>query len=136
MNSYKSGTNDIQGVHWVSSIDEARYASVPFGRAMFMNSNVQEFYIKEAMSGSIRVFKFEEVEIPKPEDFVTKAEFEDLRRKYEQLVQQQQPTATATATESNVDTASNAIIQGDSSASQGAILQTNGKYGGNGISAE
>lgn len=121
-----SGTNDIQGVRWVSSIDEVRATTVPFGRQIFMNQDNDIFYIKDT-SGNIRCFEYKETDPPVPENFVTRKEFDELRSKYEQLVQQQ--SANANQPQSVTDHARNAELSGNSGASQGGVLQEGGSYG-------
>ena len=118
----QSGTNDIQGVHWVSSIDEVRAASVPFGRKMFMHNNDQIFFIKDS-NGSIMSFKFEEIPQPTPENFVTRQDFEtlnakyaELESKYESLVRQQQTTAVQQPAQSNAVDPANATVSGNTGA--------------------
>lgn len=130
-----SGTNDIQGVRWVASIDEVRAYSVPYGRAMFMNNQDQIFYIKD-QSGDIRVFKFEEIEQPKPENMVTRQEFEELKAKYESLIQQQSTANQFQPAQSNATNASNAELQWNTGASQAGVLQPNSGYESNGVPVE
>lgn len=116
----QSGTNDIQGVNWVSSFDEVRAASVPFGRKMFMENNEQIFHIKDS-NGSIMSFKFEEIPQPTPANFVTRQEFDDLRSKYESLVQQQQAAAVQQSAQFDAIAPSSQLVPGDTGASQGAV---------------
>lgn len=124
----QSGTNDIQGVNWVSSIDEVRAASVPFGKKLFMENNDQVFHVKDS-NGSIQSFRFEEIPQPTPENFVTRKEFDDLRSKYESLVQQQQAAAVQQPAQSNAIDSANAAVSGYSGTSQGAIHQDNSGLG-------
>lgn len=121
-----SGTNDIQGVRWVSSIDEVRATTVPFGRQIFMNQDIDIFYIKDT-SGNIRCFEYTETEPPVPENFVTRKEFDELRSKYEQLVQQQ--SASTNQPQSVTNNAGNAELSGYTGASQGGILQASPSNG-------
>lgn len=123
----QSGTNDIQGVSWVSSIDEVRSASVPFGRKMFMSSMDQIFYVKDS-SGSIAAFKFEEIPLPTPENFVTRKEFDELRSKYESLVQQQSAAIQQSA-QPNAADADGQVVPGNTGASQGSVHQNDSGQG-------
>lgn len=120
-----SGTNDIQGAPWVSSIDEVRAASVFYGRQIFMDQNEQIFYIK-SHSGEIKAFKFEEIPTSTTVDmsnYVTKEQFEDLRMKYEQLIQQQSTTAAVNEQpQSNGNYATNETVPGYTGTSQGTVL--------------
>ena len=127
-----SGTADIAGVTWVSSFDEARNAIVPYGKQLFMHSDDKQFYVKDR-SGAIKAFKFEEIPLPSndPSNFVTKQEFEELRRQYESLVQQQSGTITASPniSEPIAINATDATIQGNTGASQAGVLQQNSGNG-------
>lgn len=123
-----SGTADtINGVPQVSSIDEVRAASVPYGVTIFMTDH-DVFYAKNSQ-GLIKAFKFEEVPIPSndPQNFVTREEFDNLRRQYEQLTQQY---ATATATPIAAQPIANtATTQYDSTAGTAGIVQPNSQNG-------
>lgn len=133
-NTYQSGTNDITGVCWVSGVDEVRATSVPFGRQLFMNNAQDIFYIKGS-NGAIKAFKFEEIQLPTPENLVTRAEFDELRSKYEQLVQstqrsqQQQPQSYA-------DNAGNAEFPGNPGASQATVHPINSGFGNDEITIQ
>lgn len=132
----QSGTTDfIQGVPWVSSVDEVRSASVFYGRQMFIDKNNNVFYIKDTM-GQIKAFAFEEVPVPgqaviDPSKYVTKEEFDELRSQYEQLIQQQSAPVTI---QSDANNAADATIPGDSGTSQAGIFQP-GFTNGNGSTA-
>ncbi len=91
----QSGTNDLQGVRWVAGMEEVKAASVPFGRSIFMERNNDIFYVKDT-NGNIRSFKYKEIPQPTPENFVTRQEFDDLRNKYEQLIQSNTATTQPT----------------------------------------
>lgn len=122
-----SGSTDIQGVPVVSSVDEVRSASVLYGRQMFMDLNTDSFYIKDTM-GSIKAYSFKEIPVPgqtiiDPSQYVTKEEFDELRSKYEQLIESKQPTAEPVPTQPIIDLAANATVPGDAGTSQAAILQ-------------
>ncbi len=122
--------NDIQGVRWVSNSNEVNSIPVPDGiKMMFMERENPIFYIKQG--SSVDAFKFEKIEPPKPEDFVTRTEFDELRRKYESLVQSastnavgQQPVTTATV-QSNAIATGCTELQGNSATSKGAVMPTN-----------
>ncbi len=122
----QSGTTDnIQGVRRVSCIEEVYATSVPDGvRAMFMDGTKDMFYIKDGLS--VRAFEFAEVAPMKPGDYVTKSEFEELKKQYEQLVQQQQRYAAASApavsAQPVADDAGDTGVQRYSGASTPAIL--------------
>lgn len=135
-NNIPSGTNDIQGVRWVASIDEVRAFSVPYGiREIFMKQDEQVFYIKD-YTGNIRMFTFEEVEQPKPENIVTRKEFEELKAKYESLIQQQSTANQFQSAQPVAVNASNAELPGNTGASQAGVLQPNSGYESNGIPVE
>lgn len=123
-----SGTSDIQGVRWVSSLEEVKAASVPFGRSIFMESQENRFHIKDS-NGSIRSFTFEEIPQPTPDNFVTRQEFEDLRRKYESVIQQQSAATVQQPAQPDAADAGDAGIQWDPSAGQGAVLPNGGGNG-------
>lgn len=93
----QTNVSDIQGIRWVSSIEEVRAASVPWGRAIFMDNTQDVFYIKSS-NGSVSAYKFEAIQMPAPENFVTRQEFDDLKDKYEQLIK----SASQQSAESNV----------------------------------
>lgn len=94
----------IAGVRFVNGQDEARTVAIPYGtRALFMDANEDTFYIKEtdvAGASTVETYRFEKVE-PQRVDYVTRAEFEELKRAYESALQQngqpakQQPDAAA-----------------------------------------
>lgn len=132
-----SGTNDIQGVGWVTSLDEVRNAVVPFGRKLFMNQNEYIFYVKDSQ-GNIEVFKFEKSASYGNIDmsgYVTKEEFDKLRSQYEQLIQQQQAANAAAnaatipaATQPNANFAGNAELPGYSGTGQTGVYQAGTGY--------
>lgn len=95
-NNIQSGTTGYSGISEVSSLDEVKAASVPFGVHIYMSNSSNTFYAKNTQ-GVIKAFKFEEMPMPSnnPENFVTREEFDDLRRQYEQLAQQHATSATA-----------------------------------------
>lgn len=119
----QSGATDIQGVRWVSGIDEVNATTVPTGmRSMFMDQTKNVFYIKDG--AAVKAFEFKEIKPPAPEDFVTRTEFEKLRSEYERLVQQQNA-----ATAVNQPVANDADVQWQSSAGQGAAMPADSGYG-------
>lgn len=136
MPNIQSGTSDITGVPWVSSIDEVRAAQIPFGydRQIFFDHNNDIFYMKWS-SGQIRAFSFSEIQLPSnnPMNFVSRQEFDDLRSKYEQLVQSiQHPTVGQSQPAESVPGASaNEAVPGNTGAGQAAVLP-NGTSDGNG----
>ena len=133
-----SGTADIAGVTWVSGFDEARNAIVPYGKQLFMHRNEQQFYVKDH-SGAIKAFKFQEIPLPSndPSNFVTKQEFEELRQKYESLVQQQQQNTYATGwNEPVANNATDATVQGFTGTGEAGVLQQDSFNGTDGITVE
>ena len=136
-----SGTTDINGVPQVSSVDEVKAATVPYGVSVFfVRGDSDLFYAKNSL-GEIKCFKYQEIPIPSndPENFVTRAEFDALRKQYEQLSQQhaaiQQPVVIQPV-QPNGDHEGHAVVSGDPGAGQGAILQSSGEDGFNPIAAQ
>lgn len=136
-NTYMSGANDILGVRWVSNIDEVKATSTPDGSiAMFMHSSQPYFYIKKG--AEVSTFKFEKVEPPKPEDFVTRTEFEELRKQYESYIRAYPPTSAttiqqqsdqSTAIQPNTNNANGQELYGNTTASQATTMPANSGYG-------
>lgn len=66
-------------------MDEAKSVVIPYGtKVLFMDMNEDAFYIKEtdATGASIvDMYTFTKVE-PEHEDYVTRAEFEELKQRY------------------------------------------------------
>lgn len=83
----------IAGVRFVNGIDEAKAVAIPYGtKALFMDMNEDAFYIKETDAtgaSTVDMYTFVKVE-PEHEEYVTRAEFEELKRRYESVVQQSQ----------------------------------------------
>lgn len=145
----QSSANDIQGVPWVSSIDEVKSASVFNGVRLFMDNSDKVFYSKN-MNGEIRAFKFEEIPIPSnnPANFVTKQEFEELKAKYDQLLQmqgamtnaesvvQQQAATIEQPAQSNADNAGYEVVPGFTGTSQAGVLQPSGTDGSDAITTQ
>lgn len=79
----------IAGVRFVGGEDEAKAVAIPYGtKALFMDANEDAFYIKEtdgAGASTIEKYAFRKVEPEKPE-YVTREEFDELRRAYESTV--------------------------------------------------
>lgn len=120
----QSGTNDIQGVRWVASIEEVRAASVPYGKSLFMDNNQDVFYVKDS-NGSVKSFSFKEIPQPTPENFVTRQEFDDLRSKYEQLVQStQQPITGQQIVQPDANSSNDESVQWQPGASQAGAMQS------------
>lgn len=94
----------IAGVRFVNGIEEAKTVAIPYGtQALFMDANADRFFIKatdQNGASSVEEYRFEKVEPEKP-DYVTRKEFEELRKAYESALQQsttpagQQPNTTA-----------------------------------------
>lgn len=126
-----SGTTDITGVPWVSSVDEVRSAQIPFGynRQIFFDYNSNMFYMKWS-SGQIRAFSFEEVQLPStnPANFVSRSEFNDLRSKYEQLVQSinntADPVSAGQPAEPVPGASGNEAVSGVTGTGQAGVLPT------------
>lgn len=81
----------IAGVRFVSGEEEARSVAIPYGtRALFMDANEDAFYIKEtdgAGASTVEEYEFRKVE-PKREEYVTRAEFDELKEAYESALRQ------------------------------------------------
>lgn len=131
-----SGTADISGVTWVSSFQEVQSSIVPYGKQLYMQRDQDIFYVKDH-TGTTKAFKFEEIPLPSndPSNYVTKKEFEELRQKYEQLVQQQSAT-TAIQPEPVAINAGTEELQWNTGASSTGVLQQGGSDGFNPISVE
>lgn len=91
----QAGNQDIQGVRFVDSIEEAKNCTIPFGtKALLMDKNTDRFYIKETDSAGVSTvseFEFKKVEAASPQEYVTKQEFEklssQLKEQYESTIQ-------------------------------------------------
>lgn len=126
----------IDGVRWVNSVDEVNATTIGFGQsALFMFSGENAFAIK-SVDGTgvptVKVFDFTERPpasnpvVLDPSQYVTKDEFENLRRMYEQLAQHDTAAASATADASAEPGSPVAVV---SSAGKGAVLQPGGGNG-------
>lgn len=85
----------IIGVTEVDGMQGAQAAQVPFGNtALLMDSQQPYFYVKQVDNqgiATIKQFKFEEYNPMQEQldsNYVTRAEFDDLKEKYESLSQQ------------------------------------------------
>lgn len=122
------GTTGYSGVSEASSIDEVRAASVPYGVSLFMMHDGNIFYAKNSQ-GVIKCFKYEELPIPSndPQNFVSRAEFNDLKEKYNELIARQYGAAATTAQPiqptATQPVADVATAQYDTGASQAGALQ-------------
>ena len=124
------GTNGFSGISEVSSIDEVKAASVPYGTAIFMANSSDMFYAKNSQ-GLIKAFKFQEIPIPSndPQDFITRNEFETLRRQNEQLIEQNAALAAQLQQQQPQPYANVAATQYDPTASTGGVVQPNSANG-------
>lgn len=128
-----SGTADIQGVPWVSTIDEVRSAPVFSGKQMFMDRNANKFYVKDQY-GNMKAFEFTEVPLEvTPDNYVTKQEFEELRSKYEQLVNANWQPAAQPAVQPVADAATAQYV---TSAGEAGVLQQGGANGNDPCAAQ
>ena len=100
------GQQAIQGVRFVSGIEEAKNCTIPLGsKALLMDKDQDRFYLKETdMTGvsTVSEFEFKKVEAEARQEYVTRQEFErlsaQLKEQYESVIQRtgqfQQPTQT------------------------------------------
>lgn len=138
----------IEGVRWVSGIDEVNGTVIGFGKAaVFMFSNENAFAIKSVdPTGvpTVKVFDFTErppanQTVLDPGQYVTKEEFDELRRKYEQLAQQPAAAADPVAPAelgSSQHHADDAVVPGNPAAGAGSVLQPGGVYGMDAVPAQ
>ena len=79
----------IAGVRFVRGIEEARSVAIPCGtKALFMDADSDVFFIKEtdaAGASSVDAYKFEKM-APEQTGYVTRAEFEEMKRAYESAI--------------------------------------------------
>lgn len=108
--SVQQNQQGIQGVRFVSGIEEAKNCTIPLGsKALLMDKEKDRFYLKETdMAGvsTVSEFEFKKVEADTPQEYVTRQEFErlsaqlsaQLKEQYESAIQRigqfQQPTQT------------------------------------------
>ena len=133
-----SGTADIAGVTWVSSIQEVQSAIVPYGKQLYMQRDQDIFYVKDH-TGALKAFKFQEIPLPSndPSNYVTKQEFDELKAKYEQLIQQQQSNTYSTNWSEPVAISATAEeLQWQPTGSSAGVLQQGGTDGTNGVTVE
>lgn len=75
---------------YVSGTEGAKTFQVPLNRsALLMDSEKDMFYLKTVNSlgqVSMKCYKFEEIEEPKPETFATKREIEEINNKINDLI--------------------------------------------------
>lgn len=116
------GTSGYSGISEVSSIDEVKAASVLYGVSIFMDRNGGHFYAKNSQ-GLIKAFKYEEIPIPSndPQNFVSRAEFDQLKEMYNDLASRQYAAAAAaqSVAQSDAANAGSAAVPGNTGASQG-----------------
>lgn len=122
------GTTGYSGISEASSIDEVKATSVPYGVSLFMMRDGNIFYAKNSQ-GIIKCFKYEELPMPSndPQNFVSRAEFNELKEKYDELIARQYGAAT-TAAQPIQQTATQPVAdvtttQYDTGASQAGALQ-------------
>lgn len=120
----------IEGVRWVSSMDEVNGTTIGFGQsALLMFTGENAFAIKSVSASGVpttKVFDFTERQDPpavNPADYVTKEEFEDLRRKYEQLAGQHAADAVPVQYGDPQYHADDAVVPGNPAAGTGPVLQ-------------
>lgn len=89
----------IQGVRFVSGIEEAKNCTIPLGsKALLMDKEKDRFYLKETdITGvsTVSEFEFKKVEAEAPQEYVTRQEFEQfsaqlsaqLKEQYESVIQ-------------------------------------------------
>lgn len=72
----------IQGVRFVSGIEEAKNCTIPLGsKALLMDKEKDRFYLKETdITGvsTVSEFEFKKVEAEAPQEYVTRQEFEQF----------------------------------------------------------
>lgn len=140
------GQQVIQGVRFVSGIEDAKNCTIPLGsKALLMDEDQDRFYLKETdMAGvsTVSEFEFKKVEAETPKEYVTRQEFEQfsaqlsaqLKEQYESVIQhagqfkqpaQAQPRVDPVPSISNVQL--NGVYQDDfsraSQSSGGAAYQ-------------
>lgn len=136
------GQQAIQGVRFVSGIEEAKNCTIPLGsKALLMDKEQDRFYLKETdMAGvsTVSEFEFKKVEAAARQEYITRQEFEQLsaqlsaqlKEQYESVIQRTGQFQQPTQAQHRVDPASipnvsnvplNGVYQDDlSRASQGS----------------
>lgn len=93
-NPYFSTPRPQSGIRFVRNIQEANNCLIPPGtQAIFMDQNVDKFYLKETdynNFSTVTEYEFKKVEYPKNDEFITKEEFEKWKEQYESIIQQVQ----------------------------------------------
>jgi hypothetical protein len=101
-NPYFSTPRPQSGIRFVRNIQEANSCLIPPGtQAIFMNQNVDKFYLKETdynNFSTVTEYEFKKVEYPKKDDFITKEEFEKWKEQYESIIRQVQSSAEPNGT--------------------------------------
>ena len=80
--------NELQFVNGIDSVNA--FPMGPNETRLFMDRNMARFYIKEtdaAAVANVSAFDFTPAKADKPQDYVTRAEFEELRSQYESIAQ-------------------------------------------------
>lgn len=134
MQAPQRSSNEIEGVRWVSSMDEVNGTSIGFGQsALFMFTGENAFAIKSVSASGVpitKVFDFKERVAATPESYVTREEFEKLK---EQINGQPvvQPAATVNAAEpgNTQHNAGDAVVPGYPASGAGPVLQHGGPDG-------
>lgn len=134
----------IVGVRFVNGMDEAKSVAIPYGtKALFMDMNEDAFYIKETDAtgaSTVDMYTFTKVE-PEHEDYVTRAEFEELKQRYESVVQQgqvqqrpaqQQPAVTVDAAHQNYRSGTSQVA---SATTYSGAWDNTGGMGANGVTS-
>lgn len=121
-NPYFSTPRPQSGIRFVRNIQEANNCLIPPGtQAIFMDQNVDKFYLKETdynNFSTVTEYEFKKVEYPKNDEFITKEEFEKWKEQYESIIQQVQPSAEPNGTinaisETNLSATSQAADDAD-----------------------
>lgn len=119
----------IQGVRFVSGIEEAKNCTIPLGsKALLMDKEKDRFYLKETdITGvsTVSEFEFKKVEAEAPQEYVTRQEFEQfsaqlsaqLKEQYESVIQRAGQFQQSAQTQPRVDPAavpsvSNVLLNG------------------------
>ena len=107
----------IQGVRFVSGIEEAKNCTIPLGsKALLMDKEQDRFYLKETdMAGvsTVSEFEFKKVEAQPPQEYVTRQEFDQfssnlsaqLKEQYESIIQRAGQFQQSAQTQPRVDPA-------------------------------
>lgn len=121
-NPYFSTPRPQSGIRFVRNIQEANSCLIPPGtQAIFMDQNVDKFYLKETdynNFSTVTEYEFKKVEYPKNDEFITKEEFEKWKEQYESIIRQVQPSSEPNGTinaisETNLSATSQAADDAD-----------------------